>query len=248
MEKRLKILVGTNCLTDIQYPAYTNHCQFWFRLGRSYPDIDFVAAQPPRMSIDRMRNMCAEQALALECDYILFLDDDVLIPMDALQKLLNCNADIASGKMVIRGYPFNWMLFKGTDDDPNGMYACTELPESGIEPVSAVGFSLTLIKVGVFRDMMRPYFVTGVSNTEDIYFCVKARRINPDVTIVCECSLNCGHILWPEVMNNENREVYKEYYEKMNPSLLVAAQSGDRGSEYLVEVEKTLLQEEVIRG
>lgn len=239
-QKRLKIVIGINSLTNTLYEAYTNHCQFWFRLGRSYPEIDFIICNPARMSIDRMRNTAARVALESEADYLLFVDDDVLVPMDGLAKLLRCDADIAAGKVVIRGYPFSWMLFKPKSTDMDGLYACEELPEEGIEPVGAVGFSFCLIKTEVLRNMIEPFFVTGISNTEDIYFCIKAKQINPDIKIVCECSCNCGHILWPEVMNASNRLAYKRYFEEMNPSVLKAAENQDRGADYLLEVESAL--------
>ena len=110
----MKIVVGTNSLTESQFPAYTNHCQFWFRLGRKHPDIEFCFVNPARMGIDRMRNMAGKVAQDIGAEYLLFLDDDVIVPQikSPLQMLLDCNADVAAGNVVIRGYPFNYMAFK----------------------------------------------------------------------------------------------------------------------------------------
>lgn len=214
------IVVGTNSLTESQYPAYSNHCQMWFRYGRSYTDFNFIFVNPSRMSIDRMRNMTVKVALEQEADYVLFIDDDVLVPLDGLAKLLACNADVAGGKAVIRGYPFDWMVFSEIEQEGNdGLKPFKELPKEGIIPVGATGFCFTLIKVDVFRPMKAPYFVTGLSWTEDIYFYLKAKQANPELRAVVDCSVDCGHILWPEVMNSENREHYKRYYEEMNPEL-----------------------------
>ena len=96
-EKRKKILVGVNTLTAVSQPIYSNHCQFWYRFGRSYPQFDFMLNNPRRMSIDNMRNMTAKVALENDVDYILFIDDDVLVPIDTLGRLLACDADIAAG-------------------------------------------------------------------------------------------------------------------------------------------------------
>lgn len=242
-QKRLRIVVGTNSLVNTQYEAYTNHCQFWFRLGRLYPHIDFIFVNPSRMSIDRMRNLCAQTALENEADYLLFLDDDVLIPhpFDALGKLLACNADIAAAKVVIRGFPFDWMIFKRKG--PKGtihLFPCKKLPNSGVEKCDAVGFSFCLIKTSLLKKVEAPYFVTGMNNTEDIYFCVKATLAEPKIKIVCECSIACGHILWPEVMNTGNREAYSEYFKKLNPYVVEKKDSPDRGGEYLKEVESAV--------
>jgi hypothetical protein len=232
--KRLKIVVGTNSLTEVQYPAYTNHCQFWFRLGRSYPHIDFIFSNPSRMSIDRMRNMTAKTAIELNADYVLFLDDDVLInPNYGLQQLIDCQADIAAGKICIRGYPFDYMAFK---NDKEGLQVLKKLPKHGLFEVDAVGFSFALLKVGLLKRLQEPYFITGVNHTEDIYYCIKVRQVAPKCTIKVNCDCECGHILWPEVITEENRESYSKYFMELNkikPQVKNKNGSGDRGSEYL---------------
>jgi hypothetical protein len=212
---RQKIVVGTNSLTESQYPAYTNHCQFWFRLGRSYPDIDFIFANPARMSIDRMRNMTAKTALEVGAEYILFLDDDVLVePNLGLKQLLDCKADIASGKVCVRGYPFDYMAFKNNNSDE--LRILNKLPKHGIYDCDAVGFSFALLKVSLLKRLQPPYFITGVNHTEDIYYCLKARQVAPKCTIKINCDCECGHILWPEVIHEANREAYKKYFMEIN--------------------------------
>jgi hypothetical protein len=245
-DKRLKIVVGTNSLTEIQYPAYTNHCQFWFRLGRSYPHIDFLFSNPSRMSIDRMRNMSARVALDVEADYILFLDDDVIVnPNYGLNQLLECKADIAAGKICIRGYPFDYMSFQ--KDKSGGLITDKELPKSGIVDRDAVGFSFALIKTAILKRLEPPYFITGLNHTEDIYFCLKARQVDLNCTIKVNCGCECGHILWPEVLHEDNRESYTEYFRKANKILTELSDKGnlngggqikDRGLEYLTELKE----------
>lgn len=238
-KKQLKIVVGTNSLTESQYPAYTNHCQFWFRLGRSYPHIDFIFSNPSRMSIDRMRNMTAKVALETNADYILFLDDDVLVnPNYGLQQLLDCDADIATGKICVRGWPFDYMAF--LKDSDGGLQIQSKLPKKGIKDVDAIGFSFALLKVSLLKRLDEPYFITGINHTEDIYYCLKVRQVAPDCTIRVNCECECGHILWPEIINEENREAYMEYFKKINRTLTKAKVpvERDRGSEYLKKVKK----------
>jgi hypothetical protein len=252
MEKRTKIIVGTNSLTDIQYPAYTNHCQFWFRLGRSYPTIDFIFSNPARMSIDRMRNMTAKVAIEVNADYILFLDDDVIVPPNnGLKYLLECDAEVAAGRVCVRGYPFNYMAFERRDEDTDGLYIMDKLPEHGILDVGAVGFSFVLLKVEPLRRMTEPWFITGVNCTEDIYYCDKLHKLDKSYKVKINCDCNCGHILWPEVICEDNRIAYSEYFKTINPQ---AAQqlankppdksevksNGDRGIEYLKTMEKVI--------
>ena len=59
-----------------------------------------------------------------EAEYLLFLDDDVLVPMDGLQKLMDCNSDIAAGNVCIRGYPFDYMFFERRRIEGKGLDPC----------------------------------------------------------------------------------------------------------------------------
>jgi Anp1 len=220
------IVVGTNSLTEAQYPAYTNHCQLWFRLGRNYPEYKFIFVNPSRMSIDRMRNMAAEAALSYNADYLLFIDDDVVVPAhDFLQKMIRMDADIAAGNVIIRGYPFDYMVFKynllsNDITEDVRMETMKELPVDRVIDVDAVGFSLCMIRTSLLRRLHKPYFVTLPNCTEDVYFCVKCRKAFPDTTIRLDTGIVCGHILWPEIIAMDNREAYKKYMETINPEIV----------------------------
>jgi hypothetical protein len=230
--KRTKIVVGINSLCNTSYAAYTNHIQLFYNLGRKYNNLDICLWNPQRMSIDRMRNSAADTALDIEADYLLFIDDDVIIPhpFDFLEKLIACDADIACGDVLIRGYPFNHMIFR-YNKDKTGLVPMPKIPKKlGPIPVDAVGFSLCLIRTEVLRQIPRPWFVTGISNTEDIYFCLKVRDKFPDARIICDTSIRCGHILWNEIIESGNKKAYTKYWEETNGKPQEDPQ--DRGNSY----------------
>lgn len=232
-----RIVVGINSLVSTVHSAYSNHIQFFFRLGRNYPEWDFVLNNPARMSIDRMRNMTAEVALETGADYVLFLDDDVIVPHDALTGLLAAQADIVAADVMIRGYPFNHMLFRW-NRNKTGLLPMKKVPEPrGLINVGAVGCSLTLIKTSVFKQTPKPYFVTGpTTNTEDIYFCLRAAKSIPNLKIKADTRIICPHILWEETISSYNRKLYKQYYEQQFPEAC-KQETADRGNEYLKMVK-----------
>jgi hypothetical protein len=235
--KRTKTLVTVNTLTALHQPAYANHCNFWFRLGRNYPDHDFGFLTPSRMTIDACRNYACRIAMENEFDYILMLDDDVLIPVDSYSKLLAADKDVVAGNVVIRGYPYNNMIFKFSEDRKKLDYYNEIPPELGnLVEVDAVGCSLTLIKVSLLQKMRPPYFVTGTHNTEDIYFCLKAKDQVPDVKIYCDLSVECDHILTPQAVGPKTKKFWKEFDEKCEPVLAEPKEDHtDRHPKYLAE-------------
>lgn len=215
----MKILVGVNTLNQVDQLAYSNHCQLWYRLGKEMPEIQFAFNSPRRATIDKMRNMHAKLALIHNFDYIVFIDDDVLVPTDCIKRLLACNADIAAGWTIIRGHPFDNMFFKYKDEAKENLarYNDFEVNERGLIDVDAVGFSCCMIKVDLLRNVPPPFFVTGTQNTEDIYFCIKARQAVPDCTIVVDPELKTGHILGSELITPDNKDLFRDFYEKVYP-------------------------------
>lgn len=217
----MKIIIGINTLTQVSQPIYSNHCQFWYRLGKERPQDTFMLNNPLRMSIDNMRNMTAKVALENDCDYIFFIDDDILVPFDALDKLLACEAEIAAGWTCIRGYPYKNMFFRYTDVAKTNLVPFEDIEVGVKEPfdVDAVGFSCCLIKVDLLRKMQPPYFVTGPYNTEDIYFCIEAKKQFPDIKIVVDPKVITSHLVRQLFVDPINKTALKVYEEMMNPDL-----------------------------
>lgn len=241
--KRIKIVLGINSLVSTKHIAYSNHFQWAFRLGRNYPHIDFCFVNPSRMSIDHFRNLASKTAMETEADYLLFLDDDVIIPMDCLGKLLAMDADIASADVIIRSWPFHHMLFHwGKGAKSKGLYSMPKLPNPrGVIDVAAVGNSLTLYKTSLLKKVPTPHFVTGTNNTEDIYFCVRAQEAmeaaGEKIKIQADTSIICHHILWEETISSYNKKHFKRYQE-LQFGFGKPEESDDRGESYLAKVEK----------
>jgi hypothetical protein len=241
-----RILVGTNTLTTVDQMAYSNHTQFWFRCGRQTQH-SYILANPRRMSIDRMRNMCGR----IVCEnpditHLFFLDDDVLIPFDVIDRLISCDADIAAGWTLIRGYPFDNMFFNFDESDGNlKPWRNPVKGDDGLFHVDAVGFSCALIKADLIREMQSPWFITGGYNTEDIYFCMKARKMR-DVKIVVDPTVITHHILGPETISPDNREAFITYMQATRPHAV--SDKPDEGAKNfpLATTEGSISREELI--
>src|SRR6266850_6703930 len=112
----MKILCLVNTLTSVNSFVYANHITFFNYIKKHFPTLEMLFFSPHRMSIDHARNEAARLALECEADYLMFIDDDVLVPPNTLEGMLECASDIAAGLVIIRGWPFNVMAFKFTKD------------------------------------------------------------------------------------------------------------------------------------
>lgn len=220
----MKVLIGVNNLEGVHSFAYSSHCQFWATTRKQFPEADFLMYAPYRMSIDSMRNDAARIALEQECDYLMFIDDDVLIPPDTFKMLVEANKDIIAGFTFIRGYPFHPMFFKEreTFSDVDGRVRRhlsyhdewqEDVQTDGLVETGAVGFSCVLINMDVVKALHPPYFVTGPGHTEDVYFCLRAKsELEPSPSIFVHTLVKTGHMLMPDIVSLDNVDKLRLFY------------------------------------
>jgi GT2 family glycosyltransferase len=161
------------------------------RLLRIPPDYQVAFAMAKKANADIARNSAAEITTD-EVDYIFYLDDDILVPDNALEKLLSHGKDIVSGLYFRNNYPFLPMLYKKQSDRYE---AVIDYEKNKLIEVDACGTGCTLIKAEVFKKLDKPYFKNNEADggfSEDLYFCKKAKEAG--FTIHCDTSINCAHM------------------------------------------------------
>lgn len=134
--------------------------------------------------VDQIRNLIGEWAKRY--DYLLSVDSDIVLPPDALEKMLAANVDIISGLYIQRKPGFQ--IPEVYMDTPNG--GCTNIPidlildKQTITEIAACGMGACLIKSEIFRKMEYPHFFyrSALNHkdtiSEDVYFCMKARSLD----------------------------------------------------------------------
>ena len=153
------------------------------------------------------RNKIAQKSLDMEVDYVLMVDNDVVIPCDAIENLTDDLKDVCLGYYAHR-----------TDENISGSRTCVckndgefnythsfmgneliTIKNAGINKVQihGGGMGCALIKTEVFRKLTFPWykFVTyddrGVLS-EDLYFCEQCNQNN--IPIYVDTRVNCKHL------------------------------------------------------
>src|SRR5262245_53059299 len=221
----MKTVILINTLTLVDQIVYSNHIHFISQTVKDFPDDKFILYTPPRYSIDRARNEAAKMALMLEADYLMFVDDDVLLPEwpHPFKALHEAKKDIIAASVRIRGYPFNRMAFRWVEEESTekkkklDFYNDKLDPENPIQACDALGFSTCLIRTDVLKPMEPPYFITSPNGTEDVYFCVRAQReLEPKPEIAVHLGIKCTHLLDKEGVDDDTVERWKTFYEGDN--------------------------------
>jgi hypothetical protein len=237
----VKILIGINTLTMIDSQVYGNHMAWFYHLGRlrEQKGWEIILYTPWRFSIDRMRNEAAKMALENECDYLMFVDDDMLVQLDTLEKLIEADKDIIMAHTYIRGYPFHPMCFKNFSEIPNDIQlkpyddVIKDKGEDGLTECDAVGFACCLIKCSMLKRLEQPYFVTTPNATEDVYFCLRCKiELGREISIFVDTRCPTGHAMDKEFVHEKTVHAHRAYVEALNEKPEESKKREDRGTEY----------------
>ena len=171
-----------------------------------------------RSAIDRARELSVKTAIAKECDYLLFIDDDTIIPFDTVDKLFPLleekkDAVCASGFCYQRGYKYMPMVYKYENFVWGTGQSCQLLEPFPTEPfrVSAVGMGVSLLKVELLKklgDKLGDCFGRDGGGTEDFYFFAKAYQM--EFTTWVDPSVEATHLGNPREINSSVTDRYRE--------------------------------------
>jgi 2-polyprenyl-3-methyl-5-hydroxy-6-metoxy-1,4-benzoquinol methylase len=161
--------------------------------------------------IDKARNDLVKDALRDKCDYILFIDSDIIMPKGSIEKLIDMDVDIASGLYFAKAKPYLPVARVILDGKH---FFLEDFEYNKIIDVQGVGMGLCLIKASVFDKIKYPYFKFDwienggetYSVAEDLYFCDQAVKAGYTV------KLNTGVVLQHEgaPVGPQHFNIYKE--------------------------------------
>jgi glycosyltransferase involved in cell wall biosynthesis len=147
--------------------------------------------------IDQIRNLIAHWSIRY--DYTLWIDSDIIVPNDALVKMIKANKDVISGCYIQRIPNKETLeLFR-----KNGLGGVSPIPVSDLSPprlvqIDACGFGCVLTKGDVLRKMEKNHFHYTIALdhsqtiSEDVYFCKKATDLGFEIW--ADTSIICPHI------------------------------------------------------
>ena len=122
------------------------------------------------------------------------MDDDVLAPIDMIEKLARHNMPIVSGLYLMRSFPHQPIIFDVAYE--NGMCRHHFPKNEKLVPVVSAGLGCLLIDMDVFDRLEKPYIRLGEIETDhwcdDIGFCKRVRAVG--YKIYCDPSIQCEHI------------------------------------------------------
>jgi glycosyltransferase involved in cell wall biosynthesis len=149
------------------------------------------------MPFDHARNEACKAALAGGYKWLFFLDDDVIPPPDAIEKLARHELDIVSGLYYRRHVPVEPVALRNV---PGGRQYVRDFKPGDVVEVDVVGAGCLLIHRRVLEAVPKPWFEwlcdredlpKSQQISEDYAFCEKAKRNG--FRIYLDTSVQCDH-------------------------------------------------------
>jgi 2-polyprenyl-3-methyl-5-hydroxy-6-metoxy-1,4-benzoquinol methylase/glycosyltransferase involved in cell wall biosynthesis len=130
-------------------------------------------------NIDQVRNLICYYAIQNQFDYVLFVDSDMILPADTLERLMAADRDIVTGIYIQRkpGQRITEVHVDGKNVTDPKFFEGKKFVEA-----DSVGFGCVLVRTRVLMDVGYPQFVYHDSIdfrdtvSEDAHFCAKARE------------------------------------------------------------------------
>lgn len=198
----MKLLIGI-------LPRPLAYAQFWMsvlNMDRP-PGSAFMMASGSR--VDRQRNSVVREMLDGGYDYLLFLDDDHIVPKDALFRLLAHQKDFVTGLYVTRAAKPRTTQMMAVEDKFRSLRV-EDMAKPLIE-IDASGMGCALISRKLLQTVEPPWFqvsmdADGDVTGEDVSFCRKAQR--DGFKLYCDTTLSVPHITPIGIGLNEGQIAY----------------------------------------
>ncbi len=147
--------------------------------------------------IDLSRNNIVNLAKQNNCDYIFFIDSDVLIEEGHLERLLSHDKDVVSGIYYKKTPLYDPLPRRQVAEN---LYVHIEPEGSDIIEIDGTGLGCVLVKMSVFDKIHYPWFEFKYHNvhgkwdqlSEDLYFFQKLQNVG--TKIYCDPIVQCSHI------------------------------------------------------
>lgn len=189
-QAKLKIAFG------IPLRGYHPHWKFSSSLFRMQRPLDnWVVIDAPRSVVDQARNAIVEEAIKLEAHYILFLDDDHIIPQDLFYKLLSHQKDVVGALAFRRLPPYSPCVYDWETSTKDGNLMVRDRPDlirKGLQKVDAIGFGAVLVRTEVFKKIGGPRWFRFDEVGEELTFCDLCAQ--KGISVYCDTDLILPHI------------------------------------------------------
>jgi GT2 family glycosyltransferase len=153
-------------------------------------EFQFATAQEMFLSLVGMaRERIVERCLEWGADYIMWADDDMILPNSALLSLYRNQKDICGALAFTSRDPIQPVIYKfkkifdeQTQQDGTDISVIEDYERDALQKVDAIGSGVVLVKADAYRKMGKPWY-SSYGMGEDIFRCHRAAQHGIEVWV-----------------------------------------------------------------
>jgi len=197
----MRITIGIPCYQGVPAEVMEDYMRMAYSFGRRYTEHEFFLAIKSKSEQFRARNAIVEAAIQVGSDYLLFLDDDMVVEWHGrtdsapsynfLHQLLQHDKDIIGALYYQRGGECRPVLMRETEAGAYRWLNDHEVKHE-LQRVDVQGGGCMLINMRVFDKVPSPWFVPETDLGTDIQICRNAAKEGFEVW--CDTSIELGHV------------------------------------------------------
>lgn len=136
------------------------------------------------------RDRAAKAAIESGAEGVFWMDDDILLPPEAIIKLVSYEKDFVSG-MYFQKFPPHWPLVAMFDG--KSFQWLKEYPENTLAEVDGVGFGCAFTSIKLLNALKEKHekVFEWTKYSEDFTFCLRAGELGMKPWV--DTGLKCGH-------------------------------------------------------
>lgn len=200
-----RIFIGVPCYSKVDHEVLEDWMRFAYHLGRRMPQYDFFLGIKAKAEQFRARNTIVDEARKVNADWLLMLDDDMVIDTfgtrgvagegdpayDFLEKMIQHDRDICGVLYWQRGGNCEPVVMARVNENGYRFLREDEL-KYGLQKVDVAGGGCLLVKMRVFDKVQYPYFAPEYQWGTDVQLCRKATEAGFEVW--ADTSIELGHL------------------------------------------------------
>ena len=200
-DRPTRICIGVPCYGQVAPEVLQDWCRWLYHCGRRLTQYDFLLAIKTKTEQFRARNAIVEAAMQGNADYLLMLDDDMILDVDdtsqvntaydLIDRLVQHQKDVCGVLYFQRGGECRPVLM---EENQPGKYRFLRDDEitHGLQRVDVAGGGCLLIDMKVFNRIDQPWFAPEHLLGTDIQLCAAAKAKGFEVW--ADTSIELGHL------------------------------------------------------
>lgn len=216
-KRPIRVFVGVPCYGDVSPELLRDWMSWMYHCGRRLPQYEFFTGIKTKSEQFRARNAIVEAAMQVGADWLLMIDDDMILDVDGsigpnvnydlIDRLIQHNKDICGALYFQKEGECAPVLMKRSTEKGYRFLRTDELV-GGLQQVDVAGGGCLMIRMSVFDKLKQPHFAPEFEYGTDIQLCRAAQEKGFEVW--ADTSIKLGHLrIARTIVTERNRHQFQ---------------------------------------